>query len=89
MRWGVRGPRRCIGVYEPVRRTRRPCPGDRPPESGAQCRLCAYADPGRLIAQDRAAPDGTLPAGAFRAYLALFGRDTVKVGLTAQRRATD
>ncbi len=89
VRWRVQGPRRCIGLYDHGRRIRRPCPAGRPPESGAQCRPCAYADPGRLIAQDRAAPDGTLPAGVFRVYLALFGRDTVKVGLTAQRRATD
>ncbi|MGH8885840.1 MAG: DUF2797 domain-containing protein [Egibacteraceae bacterium] len=85
----MQGPRRCVGVYDPSKSARRPCLYNREPESGSQCRACAFADPGRLVAQDRVGPDGTLPAGAFRVYLALFGRDAVKVGLTAQRRAAD
>jgi hypothetical protein len=82
--WRLHGLRRCTGVYNGQTERRRPCPRRAAVRHGGQCASCVSADPGRLIAKDRAAPSGT-----FRTYLALFGRDTVKVGLTADGRAAD
>lgn len=82
--WRVHGPRRCIGIYNGKTERRQPCSRRAEASDGSQCAACLAADPGRLIAQDRTSPPGT-----FRTYLALFGRDTVKVGLTAERRADD
>lgn len=82
--WQMRGPRRCIGIYNGQTDRRRLCPRRAAVSDGSQCAACKAADPGRLIAQDRASP-----SGIFRTYLALFGRNTVKVGLTAERRAVD
>lgn len=87
--WRVQGPRRCVGLYDPERNARRCCPGDQPPTVGAQCGACASADPSRRIARDRPGPDGTFPAGVFRLYLALFGLQALKVGLTAKHRGDD
>ncbi|MGH8906384.1 MAG: DUF2797 domain-containing protein [Egibacteraceae bacterium] len=87
--WRVQGPRRCVGLYDPEGNARRRCPASRPPAVGAQCSACASADPGRRIAQDRPGPDGTFPTGVFRLYLALFGLQALKVGLTAKHRADD
>lgn len=82
--WRLQGPRQCIGIYNGRTERRRVCLRRSPVGDGSQCAACTAADPGRLIAQDRANPSGT-----FHAYLALFGRDAVKVGLTAERRAAD
>lgn len=82
--WRLQGPRRCVGIYNGRTERRRPCPRRTAVTGGGQCAACRSADPGRLLARDGATPDGT-----FRTYLALFGRDTIKVGLTAQRRAAD
>lgn len=82
--WRLDGPRRCTGIYHGRTERRRPCPRSSPVGERSQCGTCAGADPGRLIAQDRADPSGT-----FRTYLALFGRSTIKVGLTARGRSTD
>ncbi|MGH8931495.1 MAG: DUF2797 domain-containing protein [Egibacteraceae bacterium] len=87
--WRVQGPRRCVGLYDNQSNARRLCPGNRSPEVGAQCSGCASADPGRRIAQDRPGADGTFPTGVFRLYLALFGLQALKVGLTAKHRADD
>lgn len=82
--WLMHGPRRCIGIYNGQTERRQPCPRRAEVGDGSQCPICFAADPGRLIARDQLNPPGT-----FRTYLALFGRDTVKVGLTAERRADD
>lgn len=82
--WLMHGPRRCIGIYNGQAERRQPCPRQAEASDGSQCANCHAADPGRLIARDQASP-----SGIFRTYLALFGRDTVKVGLTAERRADD
>jgi Protein of unknown function (DUF2797) len=78
LEWRLRGSRRCIGMNADG------CPWGRTVDGVGRCAACTEADPGRLLAQGRANP-----AGTFRAYLALFGHGTVKVGVTAERRARD
>lgn len=82
--WRLGGPRRCIGVFGSRRDGRRTCPADAPVETDSQCPACAWNDPGRLVAKDLVVPPGT-----FRAYLALFGDDTIKVGLSTRGRDDD
>lgn len=78
------GPRRCIGLWRGNIRT---CPFEAPIAEtgrGSQCEACATADPGRALARD-AAVDGR----DFRLYLAAFGTDTFKVGISASNAATN
>jgi len=85
--WRLAGPRRCTGIWLADTGHRRPCPhAAEIPEPGAaaQCPACAAADPGRLLARDR-----TLDRRTFAVYLAWFGPDLVKVGITAADRGTD
>ena len=79
--------RRCIGWWH--RETgRNRCGAEQPiPDAAtdAQCAACARADHGRRVARD-AAPDDGRP---YRVYLAGFGDDTVKVGITSAARGTN
>lgn len=81
-------PRRCIGLWQPVSGRRLLCPhAQTVPETGttAQCRACTAADAGQRLAQDRDLDDER----EFVLYLAWFGGDLVKVGLTAAERGSD
>lgn len=78
------GPRRCIGLW---RGNIRSCPFDAPiaaTGSSSQCDACAAADPGRALARD-----ATVDNRDFRLYLATFGTDTFKVGITAHERGDE
>jgi hypothetical protein len=86
--WQATPPRRCIGLWRPDRRLRLPCPHRQLiPQTGTgiQCAACATADPGRALARDQALDDDR----QFVLYLAWFGQDLVKVGLTAVERGAD
>ena len=85
--WRLAGPRRCTGVWLADSRRRRFCPhrADVPQAGGAaQCAACAAADPGRRLARDQ-----TLDRRTFGVYLAWFGPELVKVGITAADRGID
>ncbi|MDA5286119.1 MULTISPECIES: DUF2797 domain-containing protein [unclassified Streptomyces] len=77
------GERRCLGVRRAGRRT--PCPtGQAVPGriGNAQCPECARLDRSFSVAADTNAADPR----PYRVYLAWFGPDTVKVGITAEER---
>lgn len=78
------GPRRCIGLW---RGDIRSCPFNAPiPATGSssQCDACAAADPGRALARD-----ATVDDREFNLYLAAFGTDTLKVGISAVERGNE
>jgi len=82
--WAFDGPRRCIGIWAGGQR--RPCPFAAPlPCAGTdpQCPACAAADPGRQLARNAVPGD---PARTYQLYLAWFGPDLLKIGLTAADR---
>jgi hypothetical protein len=85
--WQAAPPRRCIGRWHPHTRRQLRCPHRQPLADTAppQCAACAAADPGRALAQDRADGD----TRDFVLYLAWFGGDLFKVGITAADRGTD
>lgn len=77
------GERRCLGVRRAGKRT--PCPTGLavPGRTGnAQCPECARLDRSFSVAADTNAADPR----PYRVYLAWFGPDTVKVGITAEER---
>lgn len=77
----VTAPRRCVGLW---RGNVRSCPFDAliaTSGSGAQCEACAWADPGRALARDATVDDRD-----FRLYVATFGADALKVGISASER---
>ncbi|MET9606510.1 DUF2797 domain-containing protein [Streptomyces sp. NPDC006512] len=79
----ARGERRCLGVRRAGKRT--PCPTGLavPGRVGnAQCPECARLDRSFSVAADTNAADPR----TYRVYLAWFGPDTVKVGITAEER---
>ncbi|MFG2006190.1 DUF2797 domain-containing protein [Spirillospora sp. NPDC048911] len=83
--WRLRGPRRCTGLWNGASRT--DCPTAEVVASvgvQSQCRACAAADHGRALASDRATDHRT-----FALYLAWFGPDLIKVGITAAERDRD
>ena len=78
------GPRRCIGLW---RGDIRSCPFGAliaATGSSSQCDACAAADPGRALARDATVDDRD-----FRLYLATFGTDTLKVGISAVERGNE
>ena len=78
------GPRHCIGLW---RGDTRSCPFDAliaATGSSSQCDACAAADPGRALARDT-----TIDHRNFRLYLANFGVDTFKVGISAHERGNE
>lgn len=80
----VTGPRRCVGLW---RGNLRSCPFDAliaATGSGSQCEACAAADPGRALARDATVDDRD-----FRLYLATFGADALKVGISALERGDE
>ncbi len=86
--WQAAPPRRCVGLWRPATGRRLPCPHRQPipPDgAGAQCPACAAADPGRALARDHAPDDDR----EFVLYLAWFGGELFKVGLTAAERGSD
>jgi uncharacterized protein DUF2797 len=83
--WRLVGPRRCVGIWSGAERIA--CPAGTPiAEAGtdAQCRACASGDKGRALARDAITDDRT-----FALYLAWFGPEMVKVGITAEDRGRD
>lgn len=85
--WLLAVPRACTGVW--TGSARRPCPaGTAIPPDGTdpQCPACARADRGRQIARDAVPGDD---GREYLLYLAWFGPDLVKVGLTAAGRGRD
>lgn len=83
---GLRGPRRCIGVWSALDRRRVPCPAEAaiPPGVSTQCADCAGRDRGRRIARDQA-----IDSREFVLYVAGFGPGLFKVGITAADRGRD
>lgn len=84
--FGLQGvaPRRCVGLW---RGTLRSCPFDAliaASGSEAQCEACAAADPGRALARDAVVDDRD-----FRLYVATFGADALKVGISAVERGDE
>ncbi|MBW5483735.1 DUF2797 domain-containing protein [Streptomyces bambusae] len=80
-----RGARHCLGVRRGGRRT--PCPTGAgvPGRAGsAQCPECARLDRSFSVAADTNAADPR----PYRVYLAWFGPDLVKVGITAEERGS-
>ncbi|MEU8777491.1 DUF2797 domain-containing protein [Streptomyces sp. NPDC048606] len=81
----ARGERRCPGVWRAGRRT--PCPREAvvPGRAGnAQCPECARLDRSFSVAADTNVADPR----TYRVYLAWFGPDMVKVGITAEERGS-
>jgi hypothetical protein len=56
-----------------------------PPATRSQCDPCESADPGTMLARNATLDDGR----EYALYLAWFGPDLTKVGLTATERGTD
>jgi hypothetical protein len=85
--WEIAGPRRCIGLYDREEHRRRPCIAGSLVIEGSQCDVCQRADPGRLVAR------GQTPSGfeneVFVLYLAWFGDELHKVGITAEERGAE
>ncbi|MFD7161390.1 DUF2797 domain-containing protein [Kribbella sp. NPDC059898] len=82
------GPRRCVGWWLPEAGRRRPCPQGREIAAAggvAQCETCSASDPGRAFARDEIHDDGRRHA----LYLAWFGPQLLKVGMTAVERGAD
>jgi hypothetical protein len=84
--WGLRGPRRCTGLWTGT--SRMPCPAQAVLADGtdAQCTACAAATPGRALARDSTLGDD---GREYVLYLAWFGPGLIKVGLTAADRGSD
>ncbi|WP_372494494.1 DUF2797 domain-containing protein [Actinoallomurus purpureus] len=85
--WVLTGPRRCTGVWNGSRRIA--CPtATEVPEKGtdAQCPACAAGDRGRALARDATLGDDDR---TYALYLAWFGAELLKVGLTAADRGRD
>jgi hypothetical protein len=83
--WRLGGPRRCSGPHLAGEEERRDCPhrAEIDPVAGAVlCVPCQQVDRGLALARDRILDDGR----TYRLYLAWFGGDLVKVGLTAEQR---
>ncbi|MFD9126809.1 DUF2797 domain-containing protein [Kitasatospora sp. NPDC059571] len=83
--WRVGGPRRCSGPHLPGEAERRACPhrAEIDPAGGAVlCPPCQQVDAGLALARDRILDDGR----TYRLYLAWFGGDLLKVGLTGELR---
>jgi Protein of unknown function (DUF2797) len=81
-------PRRCVGWWLPKAGRRRPCPHNLEIASAgpvAQCETCTANDPGRAFARDDIHDDGRHHA----LYLAWFGPQVLKVGMTAVERGAD
>lgn len=86
--WQLGARRGCIGVWLAPQQRRQPCPFGHPippPATRAQCDPCAAADPGQRLARSATTDDGR----DYGLYLAWFGPDLTKVGLTATERGTD
>ncbi|MGH3996792.1 MAG: DUF2797 domain-containing protein [Pseudonocardiaceae bacterium] len=80
----ITAPRRCVGLW---RGSRRSCPFDAliaATGSSPQCDACAAADPGRALARDATVDDRD-----FRLYVATFGADALKVGISALERGDE
>jgi hypothetical protein len=85
--WRLTGPRRCIGIWLAVDAVRRTCPykAELPVDgSTAQCSSCASADGGLALARD-----ATTDEREFTLYLAWFGPEVHKVGISAADRGGD
>lgn len=83
--WRLRGPRQCTGIWHPRRSNRLMCPTRTSIPANAtssQCPQCSMADPSGALARDKALDDPR----SFAVYLALFGRDLTKIGITAAER---
>jgi hypothetical protein len=84
--WGLRGPRRCTGLWTGISRTPCPAQAELADSTDPQCTACAAATPGRALARDAALGDD---GRAYVLYLAWFGPGLIKVGLTAADRGSD
>lgn len=85
--WRLSGTRRCIGTWNGTTRT--PCPLNAAITAEAtdpQCASCGQADPGRRLARDAALGDDDR---TYALYLAWFGPELLKIGLTATDRGRD
>ncbi|MEV6208474.1 DUF2797 domain-containing protein [Kitasatospora sp. NPDC051914] len=83
--WRLHGPRYCSGPWLAGEADRRPCPhrAEIEPSTGAVlCVPCQAVDRGLALARDRILDDGR----TYLLYLAWFGGDLAKVGLTAEQR---
>ncbi|WP_405014327.1 DUF2797 domain-containing protein [Kitasatospora sp. NBC_01539] len=83
--WQVRGPRLCSGPWLSGEPERRPCPhhAEIEPAGGAVlCAPCQTVDGGLALARDQILDDGR----TYLLYLAWFGGDLLKVGLTGEHR---
>ncbi|MGW7105311.1 DUF2797 domain-containing protein [Streptomyces xanthophaeus] len=79
----ARGERHCLGVRRAGKRTACPTAAAVPARAGnAQCPECARLDRSFSVAADTNAADPR----TYRVYLAWFGPDMVKVGITAEER---
>lgn len=85
--WSLHAPRRCTGTWTGTSRVLCPAAAELPIDgTDPQCPACAYADKGRQIARDAALGDD---GREYMLYLAWFGHDLAKVGLTAADRGRD
>jgi hypothetical protein len=87
LNWTFTGPRRCTGVWTGAER--RPCLAAASLPGGGtdpQCHACAAADRGRQLARDAILGDDDR---TYQLYLAWFGPELLKVGLTAGDRGRD
>lgn len=85
--WSVHAPRQCTGTWTGTSRILCPAAAELPPGgTDPQCPACAWSDKGRQIARDAALGDD---GREYMLYLAWFGRELVKVGLTAADRGRD
>ncbi|MFI1456577.1 DUF2797 domain-containing protein [Streptomyces roseus] len=81
--FAARGERRCLGVRRAGKRTPCPTAATVPGRAGnAQCPECARLDRSFSVAADTNAADPR----TYRVYLAWFGPEMVKVGITAEER---
>jgi uncharacterized protein DUF2797 len=92
LRLAVRGPRRCVGYWHASNQRRHRCPAGRVLTGGrgGQCQDCERRG-GGFYARTGILTEDNEHAAALRhephvAYLALFGRNLVKVGVTAEWR---
>ena len=88
--------RRCVGYYGRKRRRHVPCPSSRMAERGKQCTRCFF-DAG-FIGVHQVGRTGELPSDPDERayvlsphflYLAAFGTDVLKVGITSESRGFD
>ncbi|MEU0237706.1 DUF2797 domain-containing protein [Nocardiopsis sp. NPDC006198] len=80
LRLALTGPRACVGLWD-QRQGRRLCERPLPAGTNSQCPACAEQDRGKQLARDAYVDERT-----YLLYLAWFGPELVKVGMTAAER---